>query len=229
MDENPAGTNSKHVWWIVGLCLVSAWCLYLYLYGPSRTLAPPALEGTAMAQPADYDWAPTDLSGRPAPFDQFRGKPVFLNIWATWCPPCVAELPSIAKLAGKTQLEGVAFVCVSIDQDAGTVRRFVEGKGWPMTILHVDPGSLPDVFTTQGIPATFLISPDGRIAASAIGSAEWDDHSVVTFLEKLSSVKPGASASPETVPEPEQVPEPKPKPEQVPEPDREPSATAEAR
>jgi thiol-disulfide isomerase/thioredoxin len=202
MDASEAGPKRTRTWWIVALGIVSAWCLYLYFFGPRPSLNIPVLEGTALKQPADFNWAPSDLDGRPVPFERYRGKPVFLNVWATWCPPCVAELPSIARLAGARGLDPVAFVCVSIDPDIEAVRRFVKGKDWPMTVLHVDPGALPEVFTTEGIPATFLIAPDGRITASALGSAEWDDPSAVAFLQKMASVKPGAGA----VTQPEEEP-----------------------
>jgi thiol-disulfide isomerase/thioredoxin len=177
------GPSSGRIWWIIGIGFVSAWCLYLFFYGPKAPLPPPALEGTALRQPADYDWTLRDLDGREVPFSQYRGKTIFLNIWATWCSPCVAELPAIARLARSRELGQVAFVCVSTDDDPETVRRFLRGKDWPMTILHAT--GLPEVFTTQGIPATFLIAPDGHVAASSVGSAAWDDPSVVTFLRQL--------------------------------------------
>jgi hypothetical protein len=101
-------------------------------------------------------------------------------------------MPSIARLADNPQLKSknVQFVCVSTDESAGVVRRFLEGKNWSMTILRAD--RLPPVFATDGIPATFLIAADGRIAASQVGSADWSLPHVVEFLEKLSSGSPSA-------------------------------------
>lgn len=177
------GTGTGRGWWLAGIALVSAWFLYLYFYGPKAPLNSPQLEGTGLSRPAEYAWMLHDLDGTPVEFSRFRGKTVFLNIWATWCPPCVAELPAIANLARAPGLDQVAFVCVAIDQDPETVRRFLRGKDLPMTVLHAE--DRPDVFTTRGIPATFIISPDGRIAASTLGSAEWDDPSVVEFLGRL--------------------------------------------
>jgi thiol-disulfide isomerase/thioredoxin len=126
-----------------------------------------------------------DLDGQPVDFGRFKGKAVFLNIWATWCGPCVQELPSIARLAGNPTLKDVAFVCVSTDDSAEPVKKFLKGKGWPMTVLRAT--DCPAVFRTEGIPATFLIGPDGRIAASEVGSAEWDDPKVMDLLKKLAS------------------------------------------
>ena len=84
--------------------------------------------------------------------------------------------------------------------DPDAVRRFVEGKDWPMTILIEPASRLPVVFTSDGIPATYLIAPDGRVEASAIGSAGWDDSSVVEFLKRMDSRRPKAEppGEPET-------------------------------
>jgi thiol-disulfide isomerase/thioredoxin len=178
-------------WWIVGLALVAAWCVYLYFFGPGRRHRAPELEGTELSKPADYGWSLYDLDGRAVPFERYRNKTVFLNVWATWCPPCVGELPSIARLARNPRLTNVAFVCASVDDDAVSVRRFLRGKDWPMIFLHAP--ALPNAFMTEGIPATFLIAPDGRIAASALGGAEWDDPTVVDFLARLAAPKPGTA------------------------------------
>jgi thiol-disulfide isomerase/thioredoxin len=191
-----ANPESGRIWWILGILFVSGWCLYLRFFGPTTTRhsAAPALEGTALSKPADYDWMLSDLDGRPVPFDRYRGKTVFLNVWATWCPPCVAELPSIARLARSAKLERVAFVCVAVDAHPEPVRRFLEGKDWPMTFLHA-PQTPPAFTTTDGaIPATFVIEPDGLIAASAVGSADWDDPSVVAFLERLAGPEAAPAA-----------------------------------
>jgi thiol-disulfide isomerase/thioredoxin len=176
---------SSRIWWIVALVFVSVWCLALRLLLPAAPsdAGAPVLEGTALVNPADYDWSLYDLEGRAVSFGRYRGKTVFLNIWATWCPPCVAELPSIVKLAGNPRLKDVAFVCVAIDDDPETVRRYVQGKDWPMTVLHA--AALPPAFTIEGPPTTFLIAPDGRIAARVAGGADWDGPTVVNFLEQL--------------------------------------------
>src|SRR5207244_4439691 len=90
----------------------------------------------------------------------------------------------------------VAFVCVSVDPDAESARRFLRGKDWPMTFLHASAAEVPAAFPADGLPATFLIAPDGRIAASALGAAEWDDPSVVEFLERLDRTKPEEKSPP---------------------------------
>jgi thiol-disulfide isomerase/thioredoxin len=195
MSEPEAG--SGRIWWILALTFVSGWCVFLYFFGPTVPLEPPSLEATALGLPADYSWTLHDLDDRPVPFGTYRGKVVFLNVWATNCPPCLEELPSIARLARSPRLSQVAFVCVSTDENAEIVRLFLKGKDWPMTFLRAGASELPAVFTAEGggIPATYLIAPDGRVAASIVGPANWDDPSVVDFLERLAKPVPVPAAA----------------------------------
>jgi thiol-disulfide isomerase/thioredoxin len=183
MTEAKPGGKPDRTWIMVAVGLVVLWMAYLLFLAPIRTGSGPRLENSGLAHPADYSWQLLDLSERPVTFDQFKGKTIFLNVWATWCGPCVREMPSIARLAANPKMKGVAFVCVSTDDSGPTVKRFLAGKNWPMTILRAE--SLPPVFATEGIPATFIIAPDGKVVASEIGSADWDGPEVVAFLEKV--------------------------------------------
>jgi thiol-disulfide isomerase/thioredoxin len=175
---------SPRMWWLIGLAFCVFWVLYISLWGPRRRAL---LESSDMSEPAAYEWSPLDLEDRPVPFARYKGKTVFLNIWATWCGPCRSEMPSIARLAENSRLrdKGVEFVCVSTDDSSQPVRQYLEGKGWRMTFLRAE--TLPRVFLTEGIPTTFLIAPDGKIAATEIGAADWNDPQVVAFLEKLAA------------------------------------------
>jgi thiol-disulfide isomerase/thioredoxin len=183
MPETIPKSNAR-IWLLIGLAFSVFWVGYLAVLGPSRR-AP--LENSGMSEPASYDWSALDLDDRPVPFSKFQGKTLFLNIWATWCGPCVSEMPSIARLAENPRLVKmpIEFVCVSTDNSSEPVRQFIRGKNWRMTFLRAE--SLPHVFLTEGIPSTFLIGPDGKIAATEIGSADWDDPNVASFLEKLAA------------------------------------------
>ncbi|MBX6313913.1 MAG: TlpA family protein disulfide reductase, partial [Isosphaeraceae bacterium] len=141
---------------------------------------------------ADYNWKLVDLDGRPVEFSRYAGKPVFLNIWATWCGPCRREMPSIARLAVNPKLKDVAFLCVAIDEDKEEVRQYVRDRDLPMTFL-LPAGPIPRVFLTDGIPATFLIAPDGRIVREEVGAAEWDDPEVIALLARLAQSAAGGS------------------------------------
>ena len=178
----------ERIWLLLGLAFIVFWILYLALLGPRVSVE--SLESSAMRMPADYNWTFFDLNDTPASFSQFKGKTVFLNIWATWCGPCVSEMPSIARLAENPAIKGkgIEFVCVSVDDSSDTVRRFLKDRSWGMTFFRAE--KMPGVYSTDGIPATFVIAPNGKIAAAQVGSEQWDTKQVVAFLEKVSKMKP---------------------------------------
>ncbi|WP_337173591.1 TlpA disulfide reductase family protein [Paludisphaera sp.] len=181
--ESPAPAAGKPPWLLMVGVLAAFWVVYLIVAGPRRL---DDIDGPESGRAVDFNWSLRDLDGGEVNFDRFRGKALFVNVWATWCPPCVAEMPSIARLASVEDLKGkVEFICIATDESMDAVRSFVRGKGWPMTILHAT--ALPPVFLTDGIPATFLIAPDGRLAYMREGAAEWDAPEVVRKLRDLAS------------------------------------------
>jgi thiol-disulfide isomerase/thioredoxin len=174
----------SRVWWYVAIGGVIFWAICLnFVPSGSRKL----LENTGISTPANYDWSLVDMSDQPVAFSRFKNKTIFLNFWATWCGPCLREMPSIDKLARDPRLQGkhIEFVCVSTDESTEAVRRYVAEKNWPMTILRT--ARVPSIFQTEGIPATFVIAPDGRIAGFEVGAADWNQTHVVEFLEKLAA------------------------------------------
>jgi len=185
MADTKSGPNRS--WLIIALVFLGFWVVYLTFFAPGNRRP---LEGSGIDLPADYNWKLEDLSEQPVQFSRFKGKTVFLNIWATWCGPCVGEMPSIARLAENPRLKGknIEFVCVSTDDSTATVVRFVRDKNWPMTVLRSE--SLPPVFLTEAIPATYIITPGGRIVAAEVGANDWDKAEVVAFLEKAAATKP---------------------------------------
>ncbi len=170
--------------------LIGAWVVFLFLYRPRgpANLDPPRLSPPFPVAKADVRWTLRNLDGSPKAFSDYQGHAVFLNIWATWCPPCRDELPAIANLASNPRLKGVSFLCASVDEDLDTLRDFVKAK--KLTVPVARATTLPEVFQSDGIPATFLIAPDGTIVASQIGAAQWDDPAVVDFLEQLAKRSP---------------------------------------
>jgi thiol-disulfide isomerase/thioredoxin len=132
---------------------------------------------------ADYDWTVRSLNGQDFKMTDAKGKVVFLNFWATWCPPCVAEMPSIQQFHEKLKDDGVVFVCVS-NEETPKVSQFAKEKGFTFPIYTMRDAP-PNVFKTRGIPATFILSPEGKIAFKHIGSAKWDDDQCVGFIKGL--------------------------------------------
>lgn len=126
-----------------------------------------------------------DLEGNTVAFESLKGKVIFLNIWATWCPPCVAEMPNIQSLYEKVGSDKIAFVMLSVDQ-AGVdkVKKFIDRKGFTFPV-YMPAGQLPQEFYSQAIPTTFIISPEGKIVARQEGMAEYDTKEVRDFLQGM--------------------------------------------
>ena len=134
---------------------------------------------------ANYAWKVESLDGKPVDLASYKGRAVFLNIWATRCPPCRKEMPSIARLAANPKLKDVAFLCVS-NEDSTVVMNYLASHRLPMTML-VTSESPPSVFATDGVPVTFLIAPDGRIVRREDGGLDWDTPENVRLLEGLAN------------------------------------------
>jgi thiol-disulfide isomerase/thioredoxin len=129
-------------------------------------------------------WMLMDLDGKQVQAGDFLGKVVFLNHWATWCGPCVAEMPSINALHESLRGSDVAFIIVTREQP-GVVKSFVKAKNWSLPIyIALEP--LPPVLRTDGIPATFVINRKGEVVFRAVGGEDWNDDEFRAFLKKLS-------------------------------------------
>jgi peroxiredoxin len=131
----------------------------------------------------DYHWRVQGPDGEELDFVNIRGKVVFLNFWATWCFPCLAEMPCIQRLYDSIQSEEIVFMCVS-DEDRKKVSNFVEENEFTFPLYSL-VGEKPQIFQTRGIPATFIISRDGQIVFKHVGAAKWDDKTSIDFLRGL--------------------------------------------
>ncbi|MCK6600811.1 MAG: TlpA family protein disulfide reductase [Bacteroidetes bacterium] len=132
-------------------------------------------------QPVELNWELKTLAGEKVLLSDFKGKVIFLNLWATWCPPCKMELPSIEKLT--EQGLDVKFLLVS-NESADEVTSFFKPIDSRLPAFLAE-GEYPSDFMTEGIPATYIIDKEGKLAAFHLGSAQWDDPSVIDFLKKL--------------------------------------------
>jgi cytochrome c biogenesis protein CcmG/thiol:disulfide interchange protein DsbE len=115
------------------------------------------------------------LAGGEVDLASQRGKVVVLNFWATWCPPCVAEMPSLERLHRALTSEGLSVVTVSTDEDEAALRRFVAERSLTLPVLK-DPGGrlAAGQYRTTGYPETFVLDRNGRVLQHVVGPAEWD-------------------------------------------------------
>jgi thiol-disulfide isomerase/thioredoxin len=157
--------------------------------GPGAAAAcPDATQGGAHGQ-VDYLGILRTVDGAEVSLDQFRGKPLFVNVWATWCGPCVAEMPSIQALYDATKAAGVAFLLIS-EEEADVVRGFVADGQFTFPVYLAE--KLPGVFESRGIPTTFIVNREGRIIYRHTGGADWNSDSCQNLLRTLSGVAPDA-------------------------------------
>ena len=129
------------------------------------------------------DWSVRTLDGTALNLQrQLKDKVIFLNFWATWCPPCVGEMPSIEKLHEHFK-DRVAFVCVS-REDVDTIKAFQLKNDYSFPLYQITE-ELPDEFKTRSIPATFIISKNRKIHIRHRGGADWSHADVIDYLETM--------------------------------------------
>lgn len=117
----------------------------------------------------------------------YRGEVVLLNLWATWCVPCVTEMPSIQTLYDRYRERGLKVVGIAVDDPpfADRVAAFVKERRVTFEILHEGSGKVEQDYGARGIPATYLIARDGRIRMIRQGAADWSAPSVHAVVERL--------------------------------------------
>lgn len=154
------------------------------LYGPAGV----APSETVMAAP-DFT-LPTPAGGTQALSD-LNGRVVVLNFWATWCGPCVKEMPTLEHLQTLLGERGVSVLAVSLDVgDPKRVADFVKGYGWHLPILLDPMAQVADSYAIRVMPTTYVIGPDGNIRGRAFGAKEWDTPAAVALMESLLPAPP---------------------------------------
>jgi thiol-disulfide isomerase/thioredoxin len=142
-----------------------------------------SLENSGIGQPAAYDWPVLDLKDAPVPFSRFQGKTVFLNIWATWCGPCVQEMPALERLQAKLG-DRLTILAISEDrQGDAAVAPFLAKNGIKQLAIYLDPkAAATEAFGAEGLPTSYLISASGTILGKEEGGAAWDDPAMLAKL-----------------------------------------------
>lgn len=193
-------------WKALGVVVLTAGALSIPLYSYweflTRGMRPP--EATQILNELEKSGIPNftlpDLNGHPVSFEAFKGKLVLVNIWATWCAPCVKEFPSLKGLVEKFNGELVV-LAISHDRNKEDIESFVRafGKIPENFILLWDQEKAVDkIFGTEALPETYIVSPQGKLLRKVAGDTTWDDAMAVEFfkdiLEKHAPAKSNESA-----------------------------------
>lgn len=132
----------------------------------------------------DLDWQLENLPGKSINLKDHQGKVIFLNIWATWCPPCVGEMPGIQNLYEKFKdNNNISFFLVS-DENPDKVKSFIQKKGYTFPVYTTKYRS-PQIFLTQSIPTTFVISKKGAIVIKEKGALNWGGEKMEKIINDL--------------------------------------------
>ena len=138
---------------------------------------------TATATPADFNLTLMDEDGNTLSLADFKGKAIFLNMWATWCPPCIAEMPNINKLYKEVGDE-VAFIMVSLDDDFETAKAFNKRKDFSLPIYTLQ-SNRPPMYQSSTVPTTYVISANEELVLTHKGMANYNTSKFRKFLKGL--------------------------------------------
>ena len=131
------------------------------------------------------DFTLKDLNGKTVSLSAFKGKVILLNFWATWCPPCRAEMPSLNKLYNILKPRGLEVVAVSTDRSISDIKDFIESHRVGFPILFDSERSASKLYRVFSMPTTFLIDRKGVIVEKFYGEYDWTEPETKEKIEKL--------------------------------------------
>ncbi|HUN56546.1 MAG TPA: TlpA disulfide reductase family protein [Candidatus Binataceae bacterium] len=199
------GRDAKLLSIIAGVTLLVALALIVYLQFNTAPVAitpdvadqvvptKPSADSPVAAGKMASDFKLPLLDGQTVSLSSLRGKVVFLNVWATWCPPCREEMPSIEALYEKFK-DDKNFVVLAVSQDSdgrAPVASYVEKHGLKFDVLLDPENEVGEAYDVSGIPETFIIDQRGRIVAHHVGPYDWANPEIHDALEELIKSKTG--------------------------------------
>jgi thiol-disulfide isomerase/thioredoxin len=153
----------------------------LFLY--TGLISPDAMIASDQRQPLDSDMLLINLDGQQVKLSELKGQPVFINFWASWCPPCVAEMPNIHNLY-ETHGRKVHFVMLSLDENRDKAVEFMSDKEFEFP-LYFPASNIPGKLQSSSIPTTFVLDNNQRIALKVTGFADYDTQSFRAAMDHL--------------------------------------------
>lgn len=168
---------------IIPVLVVIGIVVFTMVFGEKRVkVKPKPLQIGEMAP----DFTFPDLDGNMVTLSSLRGKVVFINIWATWCPTCIEEMPSMEKLYQRMKGREFEILAVSIDVlGEQVVRPFMQKYELTFPALLDNQGTIKKLYATTGVPESFVLDKEGRIVYKAIGPRDWSTQEFIEFFENL--------------------------------------------
>ncbi|MDP3511160.1 MAG: TlpA disulfide reductase family protein [Sulfuritalea sp.] len=129
-------------------------------------------------------WRLPGLGGAPHGPEDYQGRVVLLNFWASWCPPCRDEFPSLERLQQKIGGKDFTVLAISVSDSADGVARFLGGRAPVFDILMDDNGKVSTAFRARGVPVTYLLDRQGRLLAGRTGPQHWDSPAMEALIRQ---------------------------------------------
>lgn len=149
---------------------------------PAPVVAPGTTEGPALVEPVappghpfPYDFAPLDLDGGTVPLLRWQGQPVLINLWATWCGPCIEELPALVELYAEWQPRGLVMLGIAVEDLPAKVKATAQARGMGWTLLQSSAGPTSQAFQADTLPVTLVYGRDGKLLYKHLGVVKADD------------------------------------------------------
>lgn len=131
-----------------------------------------------------------DLNGNQVNLEDHRGKIVFLNFWATWCPPCREEMPAMEKLHNRFKKDDFIILAIDLQENRQQVKRFKERFKLTFTILLDSEGKVGSMYGIRSIPTTYLVDRKGYLIGGALGARDWASDDAIKLFEHLLKLAP---------------------------------------
>ena len=150
----------------------------------ATVISPSTVDKDEQTTLKNYNWNLVDLEGKQTNLQSKKGEVVLINVWATWCPPCVAELPGFIELYSDYK-DKVTFAFVANDEKE-KVRAFLKKKGYELPVYFQASG-MPQELESRSIPVTYILDKKGNIVVDKTGAANWNSDKTRSLLDELIS------------------------------------------
>jgi peroxiredoxin len=138
-------------------------------------------------RPAASAFDLADPAGERVRLSDYRGKTLIVNFWATWCPPCRAEMPSMQRAWEQLQGEDIDLIAINVGESGDDIARFIEQVPVDFRLPMDRDSEVVQAWPVRGLPTTFVVDPRGRLAYKAAGEREWDDPALLDQVRTLMS------------------------------------------